>query len=470
MYLNGFEQERMLELDLDLVDTVLLRWFGLFRESDNMVSMEADGKRFYWIKHDALLADLPALRISTKKTIARRFLSYCEKGIFERHERRDGGTYTYYRATDLFYELWGLQKSRAGFQKPVPESEKPAALKNDKYTTKTPEEPKKAQSGPDGPLSLLDEPISFGNMDPKYFELLSSIISKGGFTNRLPTMAKPDVTKTILKAYRDLQALGQGTFPRREWNTDWLAKEKLNPLTLLPAMTFAELRKLCRTAAHWANGDRKNGADLTKDLSTFFYNPKYHKSKFLQYVAETAGRSVETRVSDTFSTWATDLYNKANAGWYDDVSNGYAEAWVKVAKALHAMTKENTDEVKRYLKENRALSNPLEHNRRAATPKTIVRLGAEFLASIRGGEFIPHPNAILPGAGSWTLCLEWLKQDPRFADIDFKLHEHSENVFPRMTVKVRQQLVAMDEEIDLSENGTYVSPKEWREMLESEEE
>lgn len=65
--------------------------------------------------------------------------------------------------------------------------------------------------------------------------------------------------------------------------------------------------------------------------------------------------------------------------------------------------------------------------------------------------------------------MDWLKQDPCFSDIHFKVHSHHENVFPRMTIKIRDQLVAMDEKVDTSEGGEHVSPQKWKEMLESEE-
>lgn len=65
--------------------------------------------------------------------------------------------------------------------------------------------------------------------------------------------------------------------------------------------------------------------------------------------------------------------------------------------------------------------------------------------------------------------MEWLKSDARFADIFFKLHPSDENIFPRMTVKYREQLVALDEKLDVRDGGEHVSPQEWKEMLESGE-
>ncbi|MBS0651023.1 MAG: rhodanese-related sulfurtransferase [Verrucomicrobia bacterium] len=66
--------------------------------------------------------------------------------------------------------------------------------------------------------------------------------------------------------------------------------------------------------------------------------------------------------------------------------------------------------------------------------------------------------------------MQWLKSDPRFAEVAFKIHTHPEHVFPRATVKYRKQLVAMDEQVDFSLVGIHVSPEEWKQMLLSRDE
>lgn len=62
--------------------------------------------------------------------------------------------------------------------------------------------------------------------------------------------------------------------------------------------------------------------------------------------------------------------------------------------------------------------------------------------------------------------MSWLKQD--FPTVVFKIHEVPENIFPRMTVKYRKQLVAIDAPYDLSKRGEYLSPQEWKQKLESD--
>lgn len=64
--------------------------------------------------------------------------------------------------------------------------------------------------------------------------------------------------------------------------------------------------------------------------------------------------------------------------------------------------------------------------------------------------------------------IRWMNARPEFAKMPFKIHNHHEQVFPRCTVKYRKQLVALDVEADLTNQGEHVSPKRWKEMLEND--
>jgi UPF0176 protein len=66
--------------------------------------------------------------------------------------------------------------------------------------------------------------------------------------------------------------------------------------------------------------------------------------------------------------------------------------------------------------------------------------------------------------------MEWLKSDPRFAGVEFKIHYYHEHVFPRCTIKKRKQLVALDVEVDPKEGGEHVPPAQWHEMLQNRDE
>ena len=66
--------------------------------------------------------------------------------------------------------------------------------------------------------------------------------------------------------------------------------------------------------------------------------------------------------------------------------------------------------------------------------------------------------------------MEWLKSDVRFQEVEFKTHTWHEHCFPRTTVKLRPQLVALDVNVDLSKTGTHLSPAEWKSMLNTRDE
>lgn len=65
---------------------------------------------------------------------------------------------------------------------------------------------------------------------------------------------------------------------------------------------------------------------------------------------------------------------------------------------------------------------------------------------------------------------EWLKRDPRFQGVVFKIHHHSEHAFPRAIVKYRKQLAALDERFDIAMTGEHLSPEKWGEMLKQRDE
>ncbi len=61
--------------------------------------------------------------------------------------------------------------------------------------------------------------------------------------------------------------------------------------------------------------------------------------------------------------------------------------------------------------------------------------------------------------------MDWLRSDPRFQEVRFKIHSTSEHPFPKKTVKYRKQLVAFDRTVNLDQRGQHVSPEIWQKML-----
>ncbi len=65
--------------------------------------------------------------------------------------------------------------------------------------------------------------------------------------------------------------------------------------------------------------------------------------------------------------------------------------------------------------------------------------------------------------------MRWLWTQPGFSNTEFKIQEFEDHAFGRLCVKTRPELVALGFEVPLDECGPHLSPKEWREMYEQEE-
>src|SRR3990167_6224729 len=60
--------------------------------------------------------------------------------------------------------------------------------------------------------------------------------------------------------------------------------------------------------------------------------------------------------------------------------------------------------------------------------------------------------------------MEWLKGDGRFASMPFKVDSYPEHIFPKLTVKYRRELVALNVPVEAEAGGERVSPARWRRM------
>ena len=108
-------------------------------------------------------------------------------------------------------------------------------------------------------------------------------------------------------------------------------------------------------------------------------------------------------------------------------------------------------------------------------PHAEVARHKEFFQNrdFRGRIYISEQGINGQASGAREAAAEfraWLQGDPRFSGLDVKVHPAHEHAFPKMTVKYRRQLVAIDCEVDFSETGERVSPREWKKMLEERDE
>ena len=62
--------------------------------------------------------------------------------------------------------------------------------------------------------------------------------------------------------------------------------------------------------------------------------------------------------------------------------------------------------------------------------------------------------------------MKWVKNDPRFANIDFKVESHPEHTFQKLHVRVKDEIVNSDLPVNpLVQTGIHLEPAELKEML-----
>lgn len=102
----GFSQAKAVELNLDCDDLLILSYFSDFRDTELMVSEELNGKRYYWLKYDALIANLPILGIKSKDALRRRLKKLQQAKVLCHYcKKTKEGTYSFYGVDENFTVL-----------------------------------------------------------------------------------------------------------------------------------------------------------------------------------------------------------------------------------------------------------------------------------------------------------------------------------------------------------------------------
>jgi len=89
--IEGFNQEKMVELEMDCVDAVILRWFIDFKATEKMKDL---GNGFMWIYYEALIKDIPIIGIKNKKALYQRLT---KMKILEHKTFINKGTFSGYK-------------------------------------------------------------------------------------------------------------------------------------------------------------------------------------------------------------------------------------------------------------------------------------------------------------------------------------------------------------------------------------
>ncbi len=108
-------------------------------------------------------------------------------------------------------------------------------------------------------------------------------------------------------------------------------------------------------------------------------------------------------------------------------------------------------------------------------PETFCKNHKAFLTDLglKGRVYIGEEgiNGTLGGTpGQIQRYKDFLRSIEGFEDTEFKTDKHDEIPFAKLICKVREELVAIHHDgLDPKEGGRYLSPKEWREVMENED-
>lgn len=101
----GFSVKKVMEFDLDIKDLAILRYFDDFRESGRMNYETVEGEKYYWVSYQSFAKEMPYLGLE-KRSIMARMLKLRDLGILNHYTKKEGGTFSYFKLGDKFYELF----------------------------------------------------------------------------------------------------------------------------------------------------------------------------------------------------------------------------------------------------------------------------------------------------------------------------------------------------------------------------
>ena len=100
----GYSVKKIMELNLDVKDVTILRYFDDFRKSGKMNYEEIDGVKYYWISYQNIENELPFLGLG-KRSIMMRMLKLRDLGILSHYTKKEGGTFSFYALGDKYSDL-----------------------------------------------------------------------------------------------------------------------------------------------------------------------------------------------------------------------------------------------------------------------------------------------------------------------------------------------------------------------------
>lgn len=108
----GFSVKNIMEFNLDIKDLAILRYFIDFKDSGRMNYEIIDGEKYYWVSYQSFAKEMPYLGLE-KRSVMARMLKLRDMGILDHYTKKEGGTFSYFKLGNKFYDLFDNNKNEA---------------------------------------------------------------------------------------------------------------------------------------------------------------------------------------------------------------------------------------------------------------------------------------------------------------------------------------------------------------------
>lgn len=134
----GFSVKNIMEFNLDIKDLAILRYFIDFKDSGRMNYEIIDGEKYYWVSYQSFAKEMPYLGLE-KRTVMARMLKLRDMGLLDHYTKKEGGTFSYFKLGNKFYDLFDNNKNEAQSNDDV-KNNAHSVFKNDDTTQNLEEE------------------------------------------------------------------------------------------------------------------------------------------------------------------------------------------------------------------------------------------------------------------------------------------------------------------------------------------
>ena len=100
----GFSISKAMELNLDVKDIIILRYFVDSNDTERMGTEVIDGETYYWVNYKSLEDKMPHLALG-KRAIMKRMLKLRDMGILKHYTKKEGGTFSFFTLGNKYNEL-----------------------------------------------------------------------------------------------------------------------------------------------------------------------------------------------------------------------------------------------------------------------------------------------------------------------------------------------------------------------------